>query len=159
MKTILLATDGSPSAKRAATEAIELAKATGWQLRIVTAWRIPLATYGFSPMVYPADIADIEREYATGILAEAVESAREADVAAASELRHGEPAGEICAAARESNAHLIVMGAHGWGALGRLVFGSVSSGVLHGAHCPVMVIRELHDDEHQAAEAAAAAES
>ena len=76
MNTILLATDGSPSAKRAASEAIELAKATGWELRIVTAWRIPLATYGYSPLVYPTtDIGDIEREYAAGVLAEAVETA------------------------------------------------------------------------------------
>jgi nucleotide-binding universal stress UspA family protein len=157
MNTILLATDGSPSAKRAASEAIELAKATGWELRIVTAWRIPLATYGYSPLVYPTDIADIEREYAAGVLAEAVETASEAGVAATSELRHGEAAAEICAAAREVDAHLIILGAHGWGMLARLVFGSVSSAVLHAAHCPVMVIREPHGAETTVPEQTAAA--
>jgi nucleotide-binding universal stress UspA family protein len=34
---------------------------------------------------------------------------------------------------------MIVVGAHGWGAVKRLVFGSVSLGVLHEAPCPVLV--------------------
>jgi len=36
---------------------------------------------------------------------------------------------------------MIVIGAHGWGAFRRVVFGSVSLGVLHDAPCPVLVAR------------------
>ena len=39
------------------------------------------------------------------------------------------------------DAAMIVVGAHGWGAFKRLVFGSVSLGVLHEAPCPVLVVR------------------
>ena len=44
MKPILLATDGSPTAKQATTFAIELARATGWPLHALCAWAMP-ATY------------------------------------------------------------------------------------------------------------------
>jgi hypothetical protein len=36
---------------------------------------------------------------------------------------------------------LIVVGSHGWGALRRLVFGSVSTALLHEAPRPVLVAR------------------
>jgi nucleotide-binding universal stress UspA family protein len=45
------------------------------------------------------------------------------------------------------NARMIVVGSHGRGALGRLLLGSVSSGVLRHAHCPVAVI---HADDASA---------
>ena len=41
MKTILLGTDGSPGARRATREAVELAAETGWPLRIVSVWSVP----------------------------------------------------------------------------------------------------------------------
>ena len=44
-------------------------------------------------------------------------------------------------------AQMIVVGSRGMGALGRLVLGSVSSGLVHHAHCPVTVV---HADEAQA---------
>lgn len=39
---------------------------------------------------------------------------------------------------------MIVVGSHGTGALGRVLLGSVSAGLLHHAHCPVAVIRPEH---------------
>lgn len=43
-------------------------------------------------------------------------------------------------------AQMIVVGSRGMGAFGRAVLGSVSSGVVHHAHCPVAII---HADEAQ----------
>ena len=42
---------------------------------------------------------------------------------------------------------MVVVGSRGMGALGRVVLGSVSSGLVHHAHCPVAVV---HADEAQA---------
>jgi nucleotide-binding universal stress UspA family protein len=153
MDTILFATDGSPSAKAAAHEAFELAKATGWKLRVVTVWRTPIVTgYGFAPAPYIPELSDIERDHANKVALEAVEAAKAADVEATGELRQGSASDEICEAAEETAARLIVMGAHGWGAVQRLVFGSVSTSVLHHAPCPVLVVRDAdHEIEQETA--------
>jgi len=142
MKTILLATDGSPSAQLATDEAIELAQATGWPLRVVTIWNMPIPTgYGYAVSPLPADLAEAEREHAHAIAAAAAAKAAEAGVTATFELREGLPAEEICGAAAETASTVIVIGAHGWGTFKRLLFGSVSAHVMHAAHCPVLVVR------------------
>jgi nucleotide-binding universal stress UspA family protein len=157
MHTILLATDGSPSAKKATTTAIDLAKATGWKLRVVAAWQIPVYEYGYLPLQYTPELIEAAREHAGTVVEEAVEAARKDGVTATSELRQGAAVDEICAAAAETSADLIVLGAHGWGALKRIVFGSVSTAVLHSAPCPVLIVRdEAEGEEHELAAAGAA---
>lgn len=42
------------------------------------------------------------------------------------------------------DAQMLVVGSHGTGALGRVLLGSVSTGLLHHARCPVAVIRPEH---------------
>ncbi len=52
----------------------------------------------------------------------------------------GQPIPAILSAAKERGAELIVMGTHlrhGWR---RAILGSVSDGVLHGSHCPVLTV-------------------
>ena len=94
MDTILFATDGSPTAKAAAHEALELAKATGWGLRVITVWRTPVLNgYGFAPVPYLPELADIEREHAEMVAADAVEAARAAGVEATWEVRQGDASG------------------------------------------------------------------
>ena len=157
VSTILLATDGSVSARAATTEAIELAKATGWPLHVVTAWDLPVvAGYGYGPGSYLPlqELCDAEEEHAGEVVEKAVAAATEAGVTATSSIRKGYAAEEICAAAEELGATLIIIGAHGWGAFKRLVFGSVSTGVLHHAPCPVLVVRT---EETEAVEEAVAA--
>jgi nucleotide-binding universal stress UspA family protein len=46
---------------------------------------------------------------------------------------------------------MIVIGAHGWGAVRRLMHGSVSSAVMHDAPCPVLVVRSDHSTAERAA--------
>jgi nucleotide-binding universal stress UspA family protein len=158
MKTILLATDGSPSAQLATDEAIELAKATGWPLRVVTVWNRPIPTgYGYAVYPLPADLAALEREHAHSIAVAAVAKAAEAGVTGTFELREGLPAEEVCAAAAETASTLIVIGAHGWGAVKRLLVGSVSTHVLHAAHCPVLIVRAEHTPAEEARSAGAVA--
>ena len=57
------------------------------------------------------------------------------------ETATGSPAGLILHRAEELKADLIVVGSHGRSAFGRLVLGSVSQKVLHGAHCIVRIAR------------------
>jgi len=62
------------------------------------------------------------------------------DVAVQQRLIQGRPAHEIADASR--GAELVVVGSRGRGGFVSLLLGSVSHGVLHRAHCPVMVVRE-----------------
>lgn len=55
--------------------------------------------------------------------------------------RLGAPVKEILGLAEEIGADLIICGSHGRGAVGRLLIGSVSEAVLHGALCPVLIVR------------------
>ena len=61
MARILLATDGSPSAAKAAEEAVRLARATGWPLTIVTAWHIPVTGFAYDPLVVVDDLIESVR--------------------------------------------------------------------------------------------------
>ena len=49
---------------------------------------------------------------------------------------------EILRVAEETDADLIVMGAHARGALGRMFFGSTASHVVRRATCPVLIVQE-----------------
>jgi nucleotide-binding universal stress UspA family protein len=53
----------------------------------------------------------------------------------------GAPAAEILRAASREKVHLIVMGTHGHGLLGRAVMGSVAQRVLTEADLPVLLVK------------------
>lgn len=53
----------------------------------------------------------------------------------------GTPVSTIVAIARQEHADLIVLGSRGMGGFRSFLVGSVSDGVLHHAHCPVLVVR------------------
>jgi nucleotide-binding universal stress UspA family protein len=147
MPRILLATDGSPSAAKATEEAVRLTRATGWPLTIVTAWHIPVTGFAYDPLVVVDDLIDSVRESATQALETAAAAARAAGVEPKTKLVEGAPADQICELAANVGATMIVIGSHGWGAVRRLLFGSVSWAVLHHAPCPVLVVRDASVEE------------
>ena len=150
MKSILFATDGSPSAQDALTEAIELARDTGAQLDVLTVWRVPIVTsFGYAPTAYEPELVDEERAHAHAIAEAAVKMAEEAGVSATAEVREGDASQQICAFAREHHSRLVVVGSHGWGAFKRLFMGSVSTRVVHDAPCPVLVVRRHEGEESE----------
>jgi nucleotide-binding universal stress UspA family protein len=60
---------------------------------------------------------------------------------------------EICRIAAEHDAQLVVVGSHGWGAARRFLSGSVSTGLVHSAPCPVLVVRPAPEDARERAAA------
>lgn len=145
MSAILLATDGSPSAERATDEAVRLARTAGWPLHVVVVWRTPVIVgYGYTPMAPVHELSEAERQAATEVAERVVARARAAGAETTFEVREGDAADEICAAAEELRPELVVIGSHGWGGFRRAVLGSVSSRVLHEAPCGVLVVRAPH---------------
>ena len=141
MKPVLLATDGSPTAEKATDTAIELAKMLGTELVIVTVWSIPYTATGFAPAPISGELAQLEEEEAQKLVLETAARAEEAGVETHTVVLRGIPVEEICLAAGTYKPCFLVIGSHGWGIVKRAVFGSVSTGVLHRAKCPVLVVR------------------
>ena len=142
MKPILLATDGSPSAAEATREAIELARLLGAPLVATAVEHVSAPSYGYYGYaeIY-SELRKAEHEHVEEVLAAVAEKAEAGGVPCTTFPREGVVVDEICKLARERDAAMIVLGAHGWGAVKRIVFGSVSQGVLHDAMCPVLVAR------------------
>jgi nucleotide-binding universal stress UspA family protein len=141
MNSIVLATDGSPSAEKATRLAIDLARDTGARLCVSAVWQSPLAVYPAPPLAAVPEMEKAEKERAYDAGRKAVERAEAAGVRAESFVREGDPVDVIAQTAGDCGASLLVVGSHGWGRVRRLVFGSVSTGLLHHAPCPVLVAR------------------
>lgn len=143
MKPIMLATDGSPSAAEATKQAVELARETGAKLFVVAVWHAGLTSYSSSPAGTLPEKKRIAKEHASEAAKAAVELAESAGIEAEPFVLEGDPVERICASAADTEASLVVVGSHGWGPIRRLVMGSVSTGLLHRATCPVVVVRPL----------------
>lgn len=141
MKPVMLATDGSPIAEKATGTAIDLAKLLDTQLIVVTAWDIPYTTVGLAPAPVNGDLARLSEQDGRKVAAEAAARAEEAGVETRTVVLRGISVQEICAAAEKFAPRFLVIGSHGWGVVKRALFGSVSTGVLHHATCPVLVVR------------------
>lgn len=148
-KRMLLATDGSESARAAEAIAIDLCNHMGeCVLEVVTV--IPPRVYktGFSRS-QPYDTFSSRREVAeaTTMLAEVGQRIRSQLTNEDAEvfeqlLEHSSPAKAIIEEAEVAGqCGMIIMGARGLGGLEKLALGSVSTQVLHGARCPVMIVR------------------
>jgi nucleotide-binding universal stress UspA family protein len=151
MKRVLIATDGSDSAREALEFGLDLAAeqhAGAYVLRVAEPVDVmPYTGFGFIAPTLPHELDEHDRKS----LEEAVELAAEKGVEVKAELLKGNPADEIVAFADTIDADLIVVGSRGHGAIASAVIGSVSRSVLHESRRPVLVVRG-----HVAAEAAAA---
>ena len=142
MKPIVLATDGSPSAAEATLRAVELARALDAPLVAVAVEHVTIPSYGYYGYAeIVSELHTIEREHVESTLQQASAVALEGQVACDTIAAAGSVVDEICKVAKTRNAQMIVIGAHGWGPVRRMLHGSVSTAVLHEAPCAVLVVR------------------
>jgi len=158
MKPILVATDGSPSAEAATHEAIELARVFHAPLLVVSVAHVVFPSYGgyYGYGEIAADLHKAESKHVLDVLETTKALVEAAGVSCETIALDGPASEEICRIARERGPRLVVIGAHGWGRLGRMIHGSVSTAVLHDAPCPVLVV---HGDAKPLAEATAVAQA
>lgn len=142
---ILLCSDASETALNAAKTCAELAKKLESEVIVLNVYTpVPV----FAPNVTTVDagllvdaltpnIEDVQKhvELRTGQVLD------EFGVAYRSVREVGNVADAIVKAADAEKVDLIVLGSHEMGGFERLLMGSVSDGVLHHAHCPVLVVR------------------
>jgi nucleotide-binding universal stress UspA family protein len=140
MKPILLATDGSPTAEEATKKAIELAKLFETELLVVTAWDIPYSTLGYAAIPPFGEMLAYGHEQAKKVAGDAAREARAAGVGVQTYVVRGFPVEQIGGAVKKFEPAIVVLGSHGWGPMKRMLFGSVSTGVLHHAAVPVLIV-------------------
>jgi nucleotide-binding universal stress UspA family protein len=126
-KTVVWATDGSEHADRALPLVTGLARAHRSKI---------VAVYASGPMLnFESETTEkIERQ---------VEELRSAGFVAELRIVRGldGTAAQIAHAAQSVDAELIVVGSHGHNTIASALLGSVARGLLHEAHCPVLVSR------------------
>jgi nucleotide-binding universal stress UspA family protein len=140
MKTILIATDGSPASQEAVQFGLELAEEQGAEP--VFAHAAPAIDVapggGFGTAVaHPHDLTEEDRRP----LELAAALAAEHGVPTRTVMLRGNAVDEIVTYADTIDADLIVVGSRGHGAIASALLGSVSRGVLHEARRPVLVVR------------------
>ncbi|MCV2356944.1 universal stress protein [Paucibacter sp. B2R-40] len=142
-KKILLPTDGSETAQRAALVAVDLAGRYGASLEIVSVID-PLPFMYFPDGGSEAMALYMEASEAAAKLglAAAEAAAKAAGVAFSGHvLREHGPAQAITEHALSSGCELIVMGSHGRRGLDAVILGSVAQKVLTLAKLPVLVVK------------------
>jgi nucleotide-binding universal stress UspA family protein len=143
---ILLATDASEDAQKAAQIASDIANNSGSELHVLHVGNTrdfhvaPSAEQDFARR--SGSYGEI-REQAEKTLEEAVRQVEETGgTVVQAHLRMGDPDDEILRFCDEQGGFgLLVMGSRGLGPIKRRLMGSVSESVVRHAHCPVLVAR------------------
>lgn len=146
VKHILLALDGSELAEQALPLAENVARQsnadvtmlhvlqqlTTWEKQLLSQTHLPTEAYETEQMVNA-------RTYLTQMR----DRLHMAQVNSSFEIVAGEPAKAILDRAEADKIDLIVMSSHGRSGYSRWAYGSVAAKVLHGAQCPVLLMRGM----------------
>ena len=136
--TILYPTDGSEHARKALTIASGIARRYGATVVVLTAFE-PLPRDLGTP--YLEELMTKRLAASEALVREAAKVLEEEGVAYEESVLEGPAAHAILDVARARGCDLIVMGSRGLGRVGVALLGSVSTRVIHEAHCPVLVVR------------------
>jgi Universal stress protein UspA and related nucleotide-binding proteins len=136
--TVVIATDGSESVRRAVAVALDLAKrfdAEVHALSVVDESEISSA---------PAEVREQLRAALEDHGAEAVDGLRSAaDQRVVTAVREGRPPAEISTYAREKDADVVATGTRGRHGENRFLIGSVAERVVRTCPVPVLTVRQL----------------
>ena len=144
---ILVPTDGSKAAQKAARYAVDLAK----QLKASIIALNVIDKRSFTSRSIPASstarhviepIEDYLREAGESYAGAVKELCKKNGISSKIIITTGHPVEEILKEAKKSKAGLIIMGSHGRSVLSAMVLGSVTYGVIHNdTKIPVMVVK------------------
>jgi nucleotide-binding universal stress UspA family protein len=139
---IVVGVDGSPASDAAVFWAARDAAMRNEPLALVHMFKTFVPTFPQIPM--PGGVAEWQEVDGRKVLEEAVKIAKDAvpagqEIAITTEVRPAPPVPTLVEMSKD--AEMVVVGSNGRGAAARVLLGSVSSGVVHGAKCPVAVIR------------------
>jgi nucleotide-binding universal stress UspA family protein len=134
--SIVVGTDGSPTAEIALDRAIELARASGASLHVVSAYEpVPARVSGA-----PAEEFQAPSDFmADAVLERALDRDGIKDLAVDQHAPKGSASDALLRVAQDEKADLIVVGSVGMKGPKR-IFGSVPNRVAHRAPCDVLIV-------------------
>ncbi len=143
---IVVGTDGSDSAAIAVQRAMEMAKLTGAELHIVSAYRpvslsgVAIAS-GAGAGTFDAEAVNQSVAAQAKLVCEhAATNARRDGVKVEMHSVPGEPADVLVGVAQDTGADLIVVGNRGMSGARRFVLGSVPNKVSHHSPCSLLIV-------------------
>ena len=145
--TIVVATDGSDSVRRAVSAAVDVA--ARFEAEVHAVYVVDAGEVESSPDTVRDDLRDALDDEGQDALDRVSEAARERDAAlgVTVEVREGRPASEIDAYARSVDADLVAMGTRGRHGENRFLIGSVAERVVRTCPVPVLTVRQLTDED------------
>ncbi|MFA1819435.1 universal stress protein [Virgibacillus oceani] len=137
-KHILLASDGSDNAVRAAKEAVKIASnSKESMINVVYVIEIEKSKYDVLHSNSQEEV-DIERRKRNS---KVIQFLNEANVNYKTTILRGQPGPEIVKYANKQKVDIIVIGSRGLNALQEMVLGSVSHKVMKRANCPALIVK------------------
>jgi nucleotide-binding universal stress UspA family protein len=157
-RKILVPIDGSEHSLKALEEASQIARISSGKITLINVYSVqstigaraitmpqPSASgYTGTPVFTGAEVSRIieaVQKSANKILQDAEQRVSSTGVHVEKMLVEGHTVQEIVRAANEGNFDLIVIGARGISRIREMLLGSVTDGVVHHAHCAVLVIK------------------
>ncbi len=146
IRRILVPLDFSASAEKALRAAVSFARQFDAELTLIHVR--PVAYYPAELVGFPAALPTAEPSDGKLRACLEAEAGRlvPAEMRTRVLLRTGTAFDEICTAARQSGADLIIIATHGHTGLKHILLGSTAERVVRHAPCPVLVVRE-HEHE------------
>lgn len=136
---ILLATDGSENARRAANEAAGIAKVLSSRVILVYIINTPPSQSRMAKANF--DVHSLLEEDARMEVKDTIRIFETEGLPYTLKVAIGDPAAEIIEIAEKEMADLIVIGSRGLGTIKGVFMGSVSQKVTHHSSCPVMIVK------------------
>jgi len=142
---ILIASDGSEYALKAARVAAEISKKFAAEVTLLSVFDPPVGQMALVdvaiPVLDPIEISRYADEVQDTVEKNTGQVLEEAGVHYTARRETGHPVDVIVSVAARSHVDLIVMGSRGLGGLESFLLGSVSDRVLHHAHCPILIVK------------------
>jgi len=143
IRTVMVASDFSPTSRAAFARAVDLAKANRARLLVMHALTLvpPMPGGEYIPPQAWDQIEAASHAQARDRIKALVVKAKRAGVRATALVMVGSPYEVIVRAARSKRVDVLVLGTHGRTGLPRFFLGSVAARVLATAPCPVLTVR------------------
>ena len=138
---VVIAVDESDCAAHAAAVGRMFAERCGASVTLVNAYLPTPLAVGLETPYVPLEAVKLDQQAAESLIAEVAAPTERAQAIL------GPTADAIADAAESIGAGLVVAGAHGRGFFGRLLMGSVSEGLMHRLHRPLLIVPARHSEK------------